>query len=47
MTYLPKGELEPDDGKKRPSTNRIAIWLVVGGIGLYLVGTGIYGLLTR
>lgn len=43
----------PDDtgrpGKKSwgtvPSTNRIVIWVIVGGIGLYLVGSGIIGIL--
>ena len=49
MTFLPKDELKPDDdGKKKgPSTNRIMVWIVVGGIGLYLLGSGIFGLLTR
>jgi hypothetical protein len=47
MSYLPEDELKPGDGKKRPTMNRIAIWLVAGGIGVYLVGTGVYGLLTK
>lgn len=48
MSFLPKGELEPDDGgKKGPSMNRIAIWVIVGGIGLYFLATGIYGILTK
>ncbi|ANP74069.1 MULTISPECIES: hypothetical protein [Cryobacterium] len=49
MTFLPKDELKPDDdgGKKGPSTNRIMIWIVVGGIGLYLLGSGIWGILVK
>ena len=41
--YLPKEELNPRDPKK-PSTNRIIIWIVVGGIGLYLVVSGVIGI---
>ncbi|MCU1445137.1 hypothetical protein [Cryobacterium sp.] len=48
MTYLPKDELKPDDdGKKGASTNRIMIWIVVGAVGLYLLGSGIFGILTK
>ncbi|MGY4858285.1 hypothetical protein [Cryobacterium sp. AP23] len=49
MTYLPKDELKPDDdgGKKGPSTNRIIIWVVVGAVGLYLLGSGLIGILTK
>lgn len=42
--YLPKEELSPKDPRK-PSTNRIIIWVVVGGIGLYLVISGVIGIL--
>ena len=42
--YLPKGELEPDKDPKRPSNARLAIWIVVGAIGLYLLGSGIWGI---
>ncbi|MWB99088.1 hypothetical protein [Agromyces seonyuensis] len=44
--YLPKDELEPKDPKK-PSFTRIAIWVVVGAIGLYYVGSGIFGMLAN
>jgi hypothetical protein len=37
--YLPK---DP----KKPSMNRIAIWVIVGGIGAYLLLSGIWGILT-
>lgn len=37
-----------DDGKKPAiSLNRIIIWVVVGGIGLYLVISGIVGILVK
>jgi hypothetical protein len=42
--YLPKEELNPRDPKK-PSTNRIIIWVVVAGIGLYLVISGVVGII--
>ena len=44
--YLPKRELEPDPDPKRPSNTRLAIWIVVGAIGLYLLGSGIWGIVT-
>ena len=44
--YLPKGELEPEPDPKRPSNGRLAIWIIVGAVGLYLVGSGIWGILT-
>jgi len=48
MSFLPKDELKPDDdGKKGPSTNRIMIWIVVGAVGLYLLGSGIFGIITK
>ncbi len=48
MSFLPKGESGPDDkGKKGPSMNRIALWIIVGGVGAYLLGSGIYGILTK
>ena len=48
MSFLPKGELESDPGRKKgPSMNRIALWIVVGGVGVYLLGSGIYGILTK
>ncbi len=41
--YLPKSELDPQDPKK-PSTNRIMVWIVVAGVGLYLVISGVVGI---
>ena len=36
----------PDDDPKRPSPARIGIWLVVGGIAVYFLISGIVGILT-
>ncbi|WP_400996346.1 hypothetical protein [Agromyces sp. GXQ0307] len=44
--YLPKGELEPERDPKQPSFARIAIWVIVGAVGLYLLGSGVWGILT-
>ncbi|MFF2371850.1 hypothetical protein [Agromyces sp. NPDC058110] len=44
--HLPKSELEPDPDPKRPSNTRVAIWIIVGAVGAYLLGSGIWGLLT-
>jgi hypothetical protein len=44
------GSGDDGDGEKksnRPSNARIAIWVIVGGIGLYLIGSGVYGILTH
>jgi len=46
VSFLPKDQLERGDGKKGPSMTRITIWLVAGGAGVYLLGSGIYGLLS-
>lgn len=36
-----------EPGKKEPvSTARITIWIIVGGIGVYLVVSGLIGALT-
>ncbi len=39
----------PAEGKKKQpiSFTRIAIWVIVGGIGLYLVITGLVGVITK
>jgi hypothetical protein len=38
-----------EEKKKKPAISfaRIAIWVVVGGIGLYLVITGLVGVITK
>lgn len=38
----------PSDPKpKAPSLARIAIWVLVGGVGLYLVITGLIGVIVK
>jgi hypothetical protein len=39
----------PGEEKKKPaiSFSRIAIWVVVSGVGLYLVITGLVGIITK
>ncbi len=41
MTFDPK----PD--KPGPSTARIVLWIAVGGVGLYMVVTGLVGILVK
>ena len=37
---------DPDRNRpRRPSPGRIAIWVIVGGIGLYLLLSGLIGVL--
>jgi hypothetical protein len=40
-------KLPGEDEKKGPSFGRIAIWLIVGGIGAYLLITGVVGILVK
>jgi hypothetical protein len=39
----------PGDENKKPavSMNRLALWLVVGGIGGYLLLSGLFGILAK
>jgi hypothetical protein len=37
----------PSDPKPGPSMGRIAIWVIVGGVGLYLVISGVVGILVK
>ena len=39
----------PGDDKKKPEISfaRIAIWVIVGGIGLYLVLSGVIGIIIK
>ena len=48
MSYLPDDELNPNKGgRKPPSMNRIALWVIVGGVGVYFLASGIIGLLSK
>jgi hypothetical protein len=57
MSFLPKDELEPGQSgkpgngnkkgvKKGPTTTRVAMWIITGAFALYLIGSGLYGILT-
>jgi nitric oxide reductase large subunit len=35
-----------DDERGGPSKTRVTIWIVVAAIGLWLVGSGVWGLIT-
>lgn len=37
----------PGDPPPKISTNRVIIWIVVAGVGLYLVITGIVGIVAK
>jgi hypothetical protein len=41
----PKNWLRNKDNPEGPSMTRIAVWLVVGGIGAYFLISGIIGIL--
>ena len=41
-----KPELTPDE-KRRQLLIRVGVWIVVGGIGLYLVISGIVGIIAK
>ena len=41
-----KPELTPEE-KRRQLLIRVAVWIVVGGIGLYLVISGIVGIIAK
>jgi hypothetical protein len=38
---------DPDDSSKKVSTGRMIIWIVVGAIGLYLVVSGVLGIIAK
>ncbi|WP_460942104.1 hypothetical protein [Okibacterium endophyticum] len=43
--FLPNGGSEPHDPKK-PSRARVVLWVVGAGAGLYLIGSGLVGILS-
>jgi hypothetical protein len=47
MSFLPKNELEPKGDKKGPSFTRIALWIIVGGVGVYMIMNGLIGVLSK
>jgi hypothetical protein len=38
---------DPDDRPKKVSTGRMIVWIVVGAIGLYLVVSGVLGIIAK
>ena len=42
----PRRVTNPDQDSKKPSPARIGIWVVVGGIGLYMLISGIIGIVS-
>jgi len=47
---MAKDELQlPGDDQKKPavSMNRLALWLVVGAVGAYLLLSGLFGILDK
>lgn len=40
-------KLPSDPKPKGPSMGRLAIWVIVGGVGVYLVVTGLIGVITK
>jgi hypothetical protein len=39
--------LGPDGSNpKKPTTARYALWIIVGGIAIVMIGQGVYGILT-
>lgn len=50
MVFDPKDPLQlPGDDKKKPaiSMNRLALWLVVGAVGAYLLLSGVIGIIAK
>lgn len=42
-------KLPGDDGQKKKgiTVNRVAIWVIVGGVGLYLLISGVIGIVVK
>ena len=42
------GRVNPDEKDRdpsKPTTTRIAIWIIVSAVGLYFIGSGVWGIL--
>jgi hypothetical protein len=37
----------PGDGPKNPSPARVGIWLVVGAVGVYMLASGVIGIIAN
>ncbi|WP_166804582.1 hypothetical protein [Cryobacterium algoritolerans] len=42
-----RDETPPVPENSGPSRNRIILWVIVGGIALYLIGSGVYGIIVK
>ena len=50
MSFDAPPPIKPDKPAKKPgeiSVARIAIWVIVGGIGLYLIISGVVGIIVK
>ena len=45
LPALPPSDEKPDP--RIPSWRRIVIWVIVGGVGLYLVISGVLGIIAK
>jgi hypothetical protein len=46
MSYLPP-EPKPKHDPRKPTPTRIALWVLVGGVGVYSIVQGVVGLLQK
>ncbi|MDO9394927.1 MAG: hypothetical protein Q7T71_00120 [Herbiconiux sp.] len=42
-----KASQSDDDDPRKPSSTRVAIWIIVSAVGLYFIGSGVWGILTQ
>jgi hypothetical protein len=51
MSFFGGNKNPLDDDKKkddgRVSNSRLLVWIIVSGVALYLIGTGVYGIVTK
>ncbi|MGA1837701.1 hypothetical protein VD659_12300 [Herbiconiux sp. 11R-BC] len=40
-------ENKPERDPRKPTPTQIVIWVVVGGVGLYFLGSGLLGILSH
>jgi hypothetical protein len=47
MSSVNPGNPGSSNNKKGPSRNRVVVWVLVGAFALYLIGSGIWGMLVN
>ena len=47
MSFDQPDPIKPDKKKTEISFARIAIWVIVGGVGLYLLISGVVGIIVK